>query len=113
MKKLTKIYQPLLLLGLLVVIGVSVVYHNQTEETVIDEKVLERAYQDVITELDEVAKDYIESIMTIKVFDQENELVDYRVLSPDEIADEAFNTLLYQSSLIAEYQNSRIYRIDK
>lgn len=74
-QNLSEIYQHLVFIGYLVVIGVSVVYHNQTEETVIDQKVL-GAYHDVVTELEEVAMEYVEFILTIKVYDQDNGLID-------------------------------------
>lgn len=113
MKNLSKFYLPVLLIGLLVVIGVSVNYHYQeTEETVtIDEQVLERAYHDLVADEELNVDNSTEANTTIKVFDQDNELIDWRVLEPEEMPDEDFASLLLQSSLIAEYNNSVIYKV--
>jgi len=73
MKIVSKYYMPLVLLGLLMVIGVSVIYHNkQAEETVIiEDQVLERAYQDVIAEEVNSAVENAGEAKVIKVFGAE------------------------------------------
>jgi len=38
-------------------------------------------------------------------------LIDVRVLKPEELADRDFNRLMNQSTLIAEYKNSLIYKV--
>ncbi len=113
MRNFSKFYAPALLIGLLVVIGVSVNYHYEnTEETAtIEEQVLERAYHDVVAEEDIEVVQTTEENKTIKVFDKDYELIDSRVLKPEEMLDEDFSSLINQSSLIAEYNNSLIYRI--
>lgn len=113
MKIVSKYYMPLVLLGLLMVIGVSVICHNkQAEETVIiEDQVLERAYQDVITEEVNSAVENAGEAKVIKVFGADNELIDVRVLKPEELADRDFNRLMNQSTLIAEYKNSLIYKV--
>jgi hypothetical protein len=113
MKNFSKYYLPAVLVGLLVVIGVSVNYHYQeTEETVtFDDQMLERAYHDLVAEEEMQAIGSEEEQLTYKIFSEEDELLDFRILSPEELPDEDFSTLLHQSSLIAEYNNSYIYKI--
>ena len=113
MQNLSKYYMPLLLVGLLVVIGVSVNYHYQeTEETVTNyDQVLERAYHDLVAEEELNVAEAADENTTIKVYDQDNELIDWRILSPEEMPDEDFASLLHQSSLMAEYNNSYVYQV--
>lgn len=113
MKIVSKYYMPVVLMGLLLVIGVSVIYHyDQAEEKVIiKDQVLERAYQDVIADEDKTTVYTEDDIKVIKVFSEDNELIDERVLRPDELADREFNQLINQSTLIAEFNNSVIYRV--
>ena len=113
MRNISKYYVPALLVGLLLVIGVSVNYHyQQTEETATYyDQVLERAYQDLVAGEDIKVDQASDESTTIKVFDQENELIDWVILSPDELPDQDFASLLLQSSLMAEYNNSYIYQV--
>ena len=105
-------------LGLMIVmvsiiaIGTSVKYHHETEEpNVIDKEILDRAYQDVIAE--EESEWLIPIDHVIKVFDHNDELIDSRILSPEEFPDEEFSILLNQAAFLAEYNNNRIYRLNK
>ena len=38
-------------------------------------------------------------------------LIDWRILEPEELPDQDFASLLHQSSLMAEYNNSYVYRL--
>lgn len=110
MNNINNIWVAAILIGLFVFIGVSVNYHYSTEETVTDEQaVLNRAYQDVVAEED--VDDLSTMDVIIKVFDVNHELIDSRVLKPEELPDQEFSSLMNQSSLIAEYNNSYIYKI--
>ncbi len=110
MKNSKNLWAAVILIGLFVFIGVSVNYHYSTEETVTDEQaVLDRAYQDVVAE--ENSDDISTMDIIIKIFDGNDELIDSRVLKPEELPDEEFSSLMNQSSLIAEYNNSYIYKI--
>jgi len=113
MQNFSKYYVPSLLIGLLVVIGVSVNYHYQeTEETVtIEDQVLERAYHDLVAEEEIGLNESGDLNKTIKVYNDENQLVDWRILEPEEMPDQDFASLLHQSSLMAEYNNSYVYRL--
>lgn len=106
-------YMPTILIGLLVVIGVSVNYHySQTEETAtVNDEVLERAYQDLVAEREMQSYDSEEDVRKIKIYDQDYTLIDSRVLRPEELPDVEFASLLQKSSLMAEYNNSFVYRI--
>ena len=93
-----------------VVIGVSVNYHHNSEETAtMNQDILERAYQDVVAE--EETDDLSALDIIIKIFDENDDLIDSRVLKPEELPDQEFSNLIHQSSLIAEYNNSYIYKI--
>ncbi|MCO6360698.1 hypothetical protein BXY85_3680 [Roseivirga pacifica] len=108
-------------LGLMVVLvsiiafGASVNYHYTDEvlgdEQIIDKSVLDRAYNDVVDSEDSEWLIPLDKI--IKVFDENDELIDTRILSPDELPDQEFSILLNQASFMAEYNNSRIYRVVK
>ena len=105
-------------LGLMIVmvsiiaIGTSVKYHHEAEEpNVIDKEILDRAYQDVIAE--EESEWLIPIDHVIKIFDHNDELIDSRILSPEEFPDEEFSILLNQAAFLAEYNNNRIYRLNK
>ena len=84
---------------------------NEEETVVINDQVLERAYHDVIADIEESIIGITYELKTIKIYGQNDELIDSRVLSPEELTDEGFNSLIYQSALIAEYNNSYIYRL--
>ena len=113
MENFSKYYMPSILIGLLVVIGFSVNYHYQETEiaTTIDDQVLERAYNDVISEKEIEIVPFVDDNKTIKIYGNDNELLDSRVLEPNELPDEDFASLINKSSLIAEYSNSYIYKV--
>ena len=50
-------------------------------------------------------------ITTVGLYNDENELIDWRILEPEELPDQDFASLLHQSSLMAEYNNSYVYRL--
>lgn len=111
MKTNTNLLGAAVLVCFFVVIGVSVNYHYSAEKKVTEQKeVMERAYQDVVAE--EETDDESSAIdVIIKIFDKNDALIDSRVLKPEELPDEEFSSLMRQSTLIAEYNNSYVYQI--
>lgn len=110
MKKNNELLGVAVVISFFFVIGVSVNYHHSLEETVtIEQLILERAYEDVVAA--EEADDLSDEDVIIKIFDGNHELVDSRVLRPEELPDQEFSNLMNQSLLMAEYNNSYIYKI--
>lgn len=109
MKVKSNFWLAVIIVCLFVVFGVSVNYHYSSEETAEQEAILKRAYKDVIAE--EEVDDESTLDVVIKIFDKNDELIDSRVLRPEELPDEEFSSLMRQSSLIAEYNNSYVYQI--
>lgn len=76
-----------------------------------EQAILERAYEDVrnAEELPPLEEEQI-----IKIFDEDNQLIQSMTLvAGDDIKDEDFRKLINQSTLLAEYRTSKIYRLTK
>ena len=109
----------LLVVGLIALICVSLFLMESRDKDLVeteliefdDQAILERAYEDVRSSEEFPVLD---EELIIKVFDEDNNLVkSLTLMSEDEIIDEDFRKLMNQSTLLAEYRTSKVYRLNK
>lgn len=110
----------LLVAGLIIVIASGIFLIRSGDANLTDsldvmefdeQAILERAYEDV---RDSEEFPQLEDEQIIKVFDEDNKLIQsMTLLAGDEIIDEDFRQLVNQSTLLAEYSGSKVYKLTK
>ena len=108
----------LLVVGLILLITATLLVIENNEDAPLeqadliefdDQAIWERAYEDVRS-----AEEYpaFDEEQIIKVFDEDNNLIkSMTLMAGDEIIDDDFRKLINQSTLLAEYKSSKVYRL--